>query len=134
VNPVRVRALQHVSSPIPDGGQDDVRRFYGDILGLEELPVPHTLDQSSLVWYAAGDGLELHFFPGEQAPRSERHFCLNVEDLHQVREALEAAGLEPYDTTPIPNRPRFFCRDPFDNLIEITTIQGSYLAPGADAG
>ncbi|MBJ7600067.1 MAG: glyoxalase [Candidatus Nephthysia bennettiae] len=131
---VKVRALQHVSSPIPDRGQSDVRRFYGELLGLEELPVPHTLDQSSLVWYLAGDGLELHFFPGEQAPRSERHFCLNVGDLDQVRRALEDAGLEPYDTTPIPNRPRFFCRDPFGNLIEFTTIQGSYLAPGATGG
>jgi catechol 2,3-dioxygenase-like lactoylglutathione lyase family enzyme len=129
--PPRVRgALQHVSSPIPDGSQSEVRRFYGEVLGLQEQPVPHTLDQRLLVWYAAGDGLELHFFPGEQAPRSERHFCLDVADLDQVRRALEAAGLEPYDTTPIPNRPRFFCRDPFDNLIEFTTIQGSYLAPG----
>jgi catechol 2,3-dioxygenase-like lactoylglutathione lyase family enzyme len=131
---VKAGALQHVSSPIPEGAQGDVRRFYGDLLGLEELPVPYTLDQSQLVWFAAGDGLELHFFPGEQAPRSERHFCLNVGDLDQVRRALEAAGLEPYDSAPIPNRPRFFCRDPFDNLIEFTTIQGSHLAPGAAGG
>lgn len=125
---VKVRAgLQHVSSPIPDGGQDGVRRFYRELLGLAELPVPTTLDSRKLVWFKAGDGLELHFFPGEQAPSSERHFCLEVDDLEATRRALEAAGLEPYDTTPIPNRPRFFCRDPFDNLIEFTTIKGSYL-------
>jgi catechol 2,3-dioxygenase-like lactoylglutathione lyase family enzyme len=127
VAPEKVRGLQHVSSPIPEGGQGGVRRFYGELLGLKELPVPRTLDPRTLVWFSAGDRLELHFFPGEQATGSERHFCLEVEDLAAVRRALEEAGLEPYDTTPIPNRPRFFCRDPFDNLIEFTTIRGSYL-------
>jgi catechol 2,3-dioxygenase-like lactoylglutathione lyase family enzyme len=127
VGDVKVRGLQHVSSPIPEGGQGGARRFYGEVLGLRELPVPRTLDPRKLVWFSAGERLELHFFPGEQAPGSERHLCLEVEDLAAVRRALEDAGLEPYDSTPIPNRPRFFCRDPFDNLIEFTTIQGSYL-------
>jgi catechol 2,3-dioxygenase-like lactoylglutathione lyase family enzyme len=112
---------------MPEGGQAEVRRFYGDLLGLSELPVPRTLQSGGLVWYSAGGNLELHFFPGEQAEGSARHFCLDVEDLDQVRRALADAGLEPYDDTPIPNRPRFFCRDPFGNLIEFTSIQGSYL-------
>jgi catechol 2,3-dioxygenase-like lactoylglutathione lyase family enzyme len=120
---VKVRGLQHVSSPIPEGGQGEARRFYGELLGLQEKPVPATLDGSKLVWFAAGASLELHFFPGEQAPRSERHFCLDVDNLQAVRKALEDAGLEPYDTTPIPGRPRFFCRDPFQNLVEITSIE-----------
>jgi catechol 2,3-dioxygenase-like lactoylglutathione lyase family enzyme len=120
---VRVRGLQHVSSPIPEDGQAEARRFYGGLLGLEEKPVPVTLDGSKLVWFGAGANLELHFFPGDQAPRSERHFCLDVEDLQAVRKALEGAGFEPYDTTPIPGRPRFFCRDPFHNLVEITSIE-----------
>ena len=124
---MKLRGLQHVSSPIPEGRQAEVRRFYGELLGLEEVPVPRTLNGDELVWYAAGDGLELHFFPGSQASGSGRHFCLDVEDLEEARHLLTEAGHEPYDDTPIPNRPRFFCRDPFDNLIEFTSIQGSYL-------
>jgi catechol 2,3-dioxygenase-like lactoylglutathione lyase family enzyme len=88
--------------------------------------VPRTLDAGRLVWYSAGDGLELHFFSGDLAPGSARHFCLDVEDLAETRRRLDEAGYEPYDDTPIPNRPRFFCRDPFDNLIEVTSIQGDY--------
>lgn len=124
---MKLRSLQHVSSPFPDGHQADVRRFYGEALGLTEIPVPRTLGIGRLVWYRAGEGLELHFFPGEGAPGSARHFCLDIEDLDETRARLTDAGYEPYDDTPIPNRPRFFCRDPFANLIEFTTIQGSYL-------
>src|SRR5262245_44326090 len=60
---MNLRGLQHVSSPVPQGRQAEVRRFYGELLGLTEVPVPRTLDASQLVWYAAGDGMELHFFP-----------------------------------------------------------------------
>jgi catechol 2,3-dioxygenase-like lactoylglutathione lyase family enzyme len=126
---MKLRGLQHVSTPIPNGRQAAVRRFYGGVLGLRELPVPSTLDQDGLVWYSAGGQLELHFFPGEAEHGSGRHFCLDVENLDEVRQALEEAGRDPHDTTPIHNRPRFFCRDPFGNLIEFTSIQGDYLAP-----
>jgi catechol 2,3-dioxygenase-like lactoylglutathione lyase family enzyme len=118
--------LQHVSTPFPSGRQPDVRRFYGEVLGLAEVDVPGTLDAGRLVWYSAGDGLELHFYTGDLAPGSARHFCLDVEDIAETRRRLDEAGYEPYDDTPIPNRPRFFCRDPFDNLIEVTSIQGDY--------
>ena len=118
--------LQHVSSPFPAGRQSDVRRFYGEVLGLSEVEVPRTLDASRLVWYSSGDGMELHFFSGDLAPGSARHFCLDVDDLDGTRRRLSDAGFQPYDDTPIPNRPRFFCRDPFDNLVEFTSIEGDY--------
>jgi catechol 2,3-dioxygenase-like lactoylglutathione lyase family enzyme len=118
--------LQHVSSPYPEGHKADVRRFYGDVLGLDEVEIPRTLDVANLVWYSVGDGMELHFYVGDLAPGSARHFCLDVEDLADTRRRLTEAGFEPYDTTPIHNRPRFFCRDPFDNLVELTSVQGDY--------
>jgi hypothetical protein len=48
--------------------------------------------------------------------------CLEVEDVDSARHQLEASGYAPYDATPIPHRPRFFCRDPFGNLVELTTL------------
>jgi len=65
-------------------------------------------------------------FPDDGAPGSARHFCLDIEDLADASRRVSEAGFQPYDDTPIPNRPRFFCRDPFDNLIEFTSIQGDY--------
>ena len=125
--------LQHVSTPYRAGGEAEVRAFYGDLLGLEEKEVPRSLAGRGIVWFAAGDGdLELHFLP-DAAPsdsRTQRHFCLDVDDLEAVRRRLVENGYEPFDQTPIPNRPRFSCRDPFGNLVELTTIVGDYRVDG----
>lgn len=123
---MRLRGLQHVSTPFPPGAQQTVRDFYGGVLGLTEKPPPKSLAHMTLVWFSGGDGLELHFFQGEAGVNTQRHFCLDIDDLDETRRSLEAAGLEPYDTDPIPNRPRFFCRDPVGNLVEFTSIQGDY--------
>jgi catechol 2,3-dioxygenase-like lactoylglutathione lyase family enzyme len=116
-------SLQHVSSPFPAGERQAIRTFYGDLLGLTEVPVPATLSHMDLVWFSAGHGLELHFFPGPPDPTAARHFCLDVADLAETRQRLVEHGGEPYDDIPIPGRPRFFCRDPAGNLVEFTTIE-----------
>ncbi|MEZ4612968.1 MAG: hypothetical protein R2838_22465 [Caldilineaceae bacterium] len=41
---------------------------------------------------------------------------------------MQAAGVAVVGTTPIPGRLRYFIRDPFGNMIEITTIESDYLA------
>jgi catechol 2,3-dioxygenase-like lactoylglutathione lyase family enzyme len=126
---VSAARLQHVSTPYTRGRQEDVRAFYGDVLGLVEKQVPDSLAQMELVWFEAGpDEAELHFLPDpvQPDPGAQRHLCLEVDDVESWRRRLEEKGVETTDDVPIPNRPRFFCRDPFGNLIEITTIQGDY--------
>jgi catechol 2,3-dioxygenase-like lactoylglutathione lyase family enzyme len=122
--------IQHVSIPRPPGSHEQTRAFYGEMLGLEEVPVPASLAHLDLVWFRAGD-VELHCFTENpvQDP-SGRHFCLEVDDLEGVRGRLLSAGYKPWEVTPIPGRPRFFCRDPFNNIVEFTRIEGDYLALG----
>ena len=121
----RIQRLQHVSVPRPPGSADQARQFYGDVLGLEELPLPSTLAHLDLVWYRLGDD-ELHLFADERAGHPAQHFCLQLEALDGLRERLHAAGVPIGAEPDIPNRPRFTFRDPFGNLIEVTTILGSY--------
>lgn len=119
--------IQHVSIPRPPGSQAQARAFYGELLGLEELPLPDTFHGEDLVWFRLGE-TELHCFAEEPADdRSRRHFCIEVDRLDWLRERLASAGYAPWDASVIPGRPRFFCRDPFGNAIEFTTILGSYL-------
>lgn len=121
--------IQHVSIPRPPGAasRQQVQAFYGGLLGLVEKPVPHSIQHLDLVWFGVGEQ-ELHCFAEEAFDnRSGRHFCLVVDDVAAIRERLRAAGYEPQSPEAIPGRPRFFCRDPFGNNIEFTTIVGDYL-------
>lgn len=115
-----VRRIQHVSVTAPLDGAERARQFYGGVLGFREKPVPETLaGLDILAWFEVGPD-ELHVVGQDEPGRdsSRRHVCFEVEDLQAVRAALEQAGYAPYDAAPIPGRPRFFCRDPFGNLLE----------------
>lgn len=118
--------LQHVSIPRPPASDDRARTFYGGLLGLKEIPPPDALE--GVIWYSLGEA-ELHLFTErEPLPDLRQHFCLEVSDLKALRERLEAAGVATQDTTAIPGRPRFFCRDPFGNRLEFTALTGDYRA------
>jgi catechol 2,3-dioxygenase-like lactoylglutathione lyase family enzyme len=111
--------LQHVSLCFPPGAYGEVRAFYGGVLGLDEIPVPPKLDPDRFVWFGGGSGdLELHLMPGEVLG-GEQHPCLAVDDLEGLRARLEAGGYELREGSEIVGRPRFFCRDPFGNLLEL---------------
>ncbi len=121
--------LQHASMVIPVGAQESVRAFYGAILGGEDKQPPPSLAPLNLVWFAAGEAeMELHFLPDPRLldGTDQRHICLVVDDLEEYRRRLTEAGVTIIPAEPIPNRPRFFCLDPFGNRLELTTIQGDY--------
>ena len=121
--------LQHISCSIPVDGQEEIRAFYGGVLGLEEKPSPKALADRNVVWFKAGENeMELHFTPDPilADPLAQYHFCLEVAELEQYRVLLIEADYIISEAIPILNRPRFFCRDPLNNLVEFTTIQGSY--------
>ena len=49
-----VRALDHVQVMMPEGGEDDARRFYAGILGLTEVEKPEPMRANGGVWFAEG--------------------------------------------------------------------------------
>lgn len=118
--------LQHVAIPRPPQSDAAARTFYGELLGLPELIPPPMLRTLGVIWYQVGAESELHLFIEEPMgqDRSGRHFCLAVEDVEALRLRLAEAGLTVVADVPIPDRPRYFVRDPFGNLIELTTIEG----------
>jgi catechol 2,3-dioxygenase-like lactoylglutathione lyase family enzyme len=116
--------LQHVSIAIPPGGEERARAFYGGLLGLEERDVLPKLDPARFIWYRAGGDLELHLMLMDETPADRPHFCLVVDgDLGELRRRIEAAGVETNDPTELVGRPRFTCRDPFGNLVELASIK-----------
>ena len=115
--------LHHVQVNVPSGRADEVRRFYGEVLGLEEMPRPDSLSDAgrSGIWYRLGES-EFHIFfnpdPALERETSSRHPALLVDDVPALREQLEAAG-RGRSGRGVLGRERFFVRDPFGNRIEL---------------
>ena len=128
-----VLRLQHVSLPFPGdtASLDAARRFYGELLGLEERSRPPLLPGVG-IWYVAGaDDLELHLFaePSGVAANleSRRHPCFQVDDVARLRSHLVSAGIATRDDDgTIPGRQRFFAVDPFDNTIEFVQFDADH--------
>lgn len=121
--------LQHAAVTFPPGSEAAIRGFYGDVLGLAEMPVPAEVADRGWIWFATDDaGVELHFIPDDLPPDPARrhHFCLQFEALDEVRERLAAAGAEAREPGGrILGRERLFTHDPVGNLVECVEIAGS---------
>jgi catechol 2,3-dioxygenase-like lactoylglutathione lyase family enzyme len=133
MNPSVSPRIQHVTITFPAGEEARLRSFYVGALGLREKPVPKVVKPLGWIWFDTGSpGVELHCVPDEQVVPSntKHHFCLEVEDLGRQRQALIDSGTKIIEARALPLRPRFFARDPFNNLVEIVQVEGDYLVAG----
>ena len=110
--------LSHINVTMPRGNEGAARAFYGEVLGLTEIPKPELLRIRGGVWFDAG-GLDLHVSVDDQKGEADRlrHFGLEWGDLMELRDRLTAAGVVIDEGRPAPWK-RFFVRDPFGNRIE----------------
>jgi catechol 2,3-dioxygenase-like lactoylglutathione lyase family enzyme len=114
----RVSGLDHVQIMIRAGGEDAVRRFYGELLGMREVPKPAALADRGGCWLV-GEGVALHFGVEKPFRRWRRaHVALLVDDLAGLRARLEAAGTPTRPGEAIGVR-RFYVKDPFGNRLEL---------------
>ena len=122
---IRIEALHHVSINVTD--LERARRFYGGILGLDEIPRP-AFDFPG-AWYRLGDRqLHLIVHPPTHTLRGttgissrEGHFAIAVRSYDEARAHLEASGV-PFDARPRSRTPwaQIFLSDPDGNLIELS--------------
>jgi catechol 2,3-dioxygenase-like lactoylglutathione lyase family enzyme len=111
--------LDHVQIAIPAGGEDAVRRFYGELLGLTEVPKPAALDERGGCWLV-GPGVSLHFGIDDPFhPWRKAHVALLVDDLAGLRAWLDAAGVPTRDDESTFAIRRFYAWDPFGNRLEL---------------
>jgi catechol 2,3-dioxygenase-like lactoylglutathione lyase family enzyme len=114
-----VKRIHHIAISIPPERHIAAVRFYRDVLGFEELPIPESLTSVPIItWFKIGDN-ELHLLEeSNDAEGARRHLCLEVDDLKPFRDRLERNGEATHEADPIPGRPRFFCYDPAGNRLE----------------
>lgn len=114
----RALIIDHVQVAMPAGGEAAARAFFGDLLGLPELPKPADMAARGGCWFALGDH-QLHMGVEEDfRPTKKAHIALATDRLDVLRALLEEAGYTTRDDSVIGGRHRFFTEDPFGNRIE----------------
>ena len=118
--------IDHITHNISRSNVASARRFYGESLGLVEIPAVLDPTGKRLIWFEVGNQ-QLHLSIRDAAdPTSSRHFAVVVEDFDQVVEALKTKGarMEDWESGKLwrvrPDGIRStFCYDPDGNRIEL---------------
>ena len=114
---MKILRIDHVQLAIPPGGEATARRFYGEVLGLTEIPKPEAMRARGGMWFDGG--IHLGIEP-DMRPSAKVHPALVVEDVEAVRRTLVAAGCEWREADDLPGVRRGHTKDPFGNRLEIT--------------
>jgi catechol 2,3-dioxygenase-like lactoylglutathione lyase family enzyme len=118
--------LDHVQMTAPPDSEPAARRFFGQILGLREIPKPGSLAARRGVWFELGDGRQLHIgvVPADQfvaATKAHAGFRLSPDELEGLAQRLVAAEY-PVVWAPveeIPGLRRLHTTDPWGNRLEL---------------
>ena len=114
--------LHHASLHVRD--IERARRFYGDVLGLEEIERPNFPFPGA--WYRAGDaqlhlivtppGLDVGTRPADVNPMAP-HTAFAIEDYDAVRAYFQSRGIEVLEAGAAIGQ--MWVRDPDGNIVEL---------------
>jgi catechol 2,3-dioxygenase-like lactoylglutathione lyase family enzyme len=118
-----ILSIHHAQITIPKDAEDAARAFYCDLLGLEEIPKPASLEGRGGFWLAVGDRqVHVGVEDGVERERSKAHIAYLVEDLENCRALLQKNDIKILEGIPIPGYSRFEFRDPFGNRVEFLQV------------
>ena len=121
--------IGHVQLAMPEEGEDEARRFFGRLLGMEEVPKPSALAARGGCWFRADD-CEVHLgVDPDFRPQRKAHPAFVVPDLRALAARLEQAGLAVEWDDRIPGVDRFYVHDPFGNRLEFQQDEPSPVRP-----
>lgn len=115
--------LDHIQIAAPVGSEEAARKFYGELLGMPEIPKPKNLQARGGCWFQCGlqevhIGIQPDFIPAKKA-----HPGFTVNAPEQLKSNLQAAGYLISEELPIEGRSRFFTYDPFGNRLEFLVFE-----------
>lgn len=111
---IQFTRLDHVLVCIPEGKTAEARAFYGQVLGLTEIPGEHP---GGAIWFEVAD-IQLHLREEAGGSLSLRHPAFEIQNLEEAKRELQQKGVAISYSSDIDGRQRFFIRDPFGNRME----------------
>jgi len=121
---VWITDLDHVQIAAPRGCEAEARRFFGELLELEEIEKPATLQARGGCWFRVGSrqlhiGVEDPFRPAAKA-----HPAFSVADIDRVFARFEQHGVPCSWDRELESTRRFYASDPWGNRLEFTEPAG----------
>ena len=115
--------IDHIQLAAPPGCETEARRFFGELLGLEEVEQPEPLRARGGVWFLVG-AQQLHVGVEEGfAPARKAHPAFAVAGYDELVARLRAAGVAVADDASIPGIRRCYVADPWGNRIELVAVE-----------
>jgi catechol 2,3-dioxygenase-like lactoylglutathione lyase family enzyme len=113
--------IDHVQLAMPPGEEQKARTFYGNLLGMTELPKPAELAKRGGCWFESG-GVQIHLgVESDFRPAKKAHPVLRCRDYAALVQRLRDAGIEVAEPHDIPGVSRCHVHDPFGNRIELVS-------------
>lgn len=102
------------------GCEDEARRFFVHVLGLEEIEKPEPLRSRGGCWFRVGLR-QLHIGVEESfRPAAKSHPAFAVVDIESVFVVLEKEGVHCVWDDAVAGVRRFYANDPWGNRLEFT--------------
>jgi hypothetical protein len=114
-----IKTLDHIQLAMPVGRESDAREYYRRLLRLTEIQKPPALQVRGGVWFALGDGRQLHLgVEADFRPNKKAHPCFVTDQFVALIELLRCAGYDIQVDTLNPPVQRFYTHDVFGNRLE----------------
>lgn len=110
--------IDHVQIAAPTGCESEARRFFGQLLGMEEVSKPERLRSRGGCWFQVGSrqlhiGVEEDFRPAKKA-----HVAFTASDIDALFARLSAAGIQCVWDEAVDGVRRFYANDPWGSRLE----------------
>jgi catechol 2,3-dioxygenase-like lactoylglutathione lyase family enzyme len=116
---MKIVGIEHVQLAIPPGGEAAARAFYGEVLGMREVPKPEPMRVRGGLWFDAGP-FQIHLgIEDGMKPSIKAHPAIVVTELDGWVARLVAAGCEWRPSDELPGVRRGHTKDPAGNRIEL---------------
>jgi catechol 2,3-dioxygenase-like lactoylglutathione lyase family enzyme len=117
--PGQLIGLHHVQLSAPRGSEAVLRRFYGTVLGMTEVPKPQVLAARGGAWFRSGS-LELHLgIEDDFRPAGKAHPGILVTDIDAIAKRLREHNVAVQWDDNFPGFRRCYVADPHGNRLEL---------------
>jgi catechol 2,3-dioxygenase-like lactoylglutathione lyase family enzyme len=120
------QGIDHVQLAAPPDCETEARGFFGELLGLPEVPKPPALAVRGGAWFQCGAqqihvGVEKDFRAAKKAHPALR--LLDETSFHALWQRLKQAGVPLREDDEIGDSLRFFADDPWGNRLEFVAAK-----------